>query len=62
MRQRPDAALSRATSTFLWTFTGLRCDEARDVYGVNITIPGEALLNDGKYACSTAGVDGHHPA
>jgi len=44
--------------TFLWTFAGLRCDEARDVYGVNITIPGESLLNNGKYACSTAGVDG----
>lgn len=45
-------------ATFLWTFNGLRCDQARDVYGVNITIPGEALLNGGKYACSTAGVDG----
>jgi hypothetical protein len=44
--------------TFLWTFQGNRCDQARDVYGVNITIPGEALLNNGKYACSTAGVDG----
>ena len=44
--------------TFLWTFNGLRCDQARDVYGVNISIPGEALLNNGKYACSTANVDG----
>lgn len=44
--------------SFLWTFNGLRCDQARDVYGVNITIPGEALLNDGKYACTTGGVDG----
>lgn len=44
--------------TFLWTFQGNRCDQTRDVYGVNITIPGEALLNNGKYACSTAGVDG----
>jgi hypothetical protein len=44
--------------SFLWTFNGLRCDQARDVYGVNISIPGEALLNNGKYACSTAGVDG----
>jgi hypothetical protein len=44
--------------TFLWTFAGLRCDQARDVYGVNITIAGEQLLNNGKYACSTAGVDG----
>ncbi len=49
---------SPATSTFLWIFDGLRCDEARDVYGVNITIPGEALLNDGRYACSTNGADG----
>jgi hypothetical protein len=44
--------------TFLWTFDGRRCDEARDVYGVNITIPGEVLANGGKYACSTANVDG----
>jgi hypothetical protein len=44
--------------TFLWTFAGARCDQARDVYGVNITIPGEQLLNNGKYACSTGGVDG----
>ncbi len=44
--------------TFLWTFQGNRCDQARDVWGVNITIPGEALLNNGKYACNTAGVDG----
>jgi hypothetical protein len=44
--------------TFIWTLDGLRCDEARDVYGVNIRIPGEALHNDGEYACSTAGVDG----
>lgn len=44
--------------SFLWTFAGARCDQARDVYGVNITIPGEQLLNNGKYACSTGGVDG----
>ena len=44
--------------TFLWTFGGLRCDQARDVYGVNITIPGEVLVNNGRYACNTAGVDG----
>ncbi len=44
--------------TFLWTFDGLRCDEAREVYGVNITIPGEALHNNGRYACSTNNADG----
>ncbi|WP_224366835.1 hypothetical protein [Hyalangium versicolor] len=44
--------------TFLWTLDGLRCDQARDVYGVNITIPGETLLNNGEYGCSTSGVDG----
>ena len=44
--------------TFLWTFSGLRCDQARDVAGVNITIPGESLANNGRYACTTAGVDG----
>ncbi len=44
--------------TFLWMFDGLRCDEARDIRGVNITIPGELLLNDGRFACSTNNVDG----
>ena len=44
--------------TFLWMFDGLRCDEARDIRGVNITIPGESLLNGGRYGCSTNNVDG----
>jgi hypothetical protein len=44
--------------SFLWTFSGLRCDQVRDVAGVNITIPGEVLANNGRFACSTAGVDG----
>jgi hypothetical protein len=44
--------------TFLWTLSGLRCDQARDVSGVNVTIPGESLANGGKYACNTAGADG----
>ncbi|MBN1203880.1 MAG: hypothetical protein JXB05_03015 [Myxococcaceae bacterium] len=44
--------------TFLWTFAGLRCNEARDVYGVNITIPGEQLHNNGQYPCSANDVDG----
>jgi hypothetical protein len=44
--------------TFLWTFGGRRCDQAREIYGVNITIPGEPLANNGRFACSTAGVDG----
>src|SRR5262245_6031702 len=44
--------------TFLWTFSGLRCDQARDIQGVNITIPGETLANNGRFACSTAGMDG----
>ncbi|HEX8697638.1 MAG TPA: hypothetical protein VF815_02265 [Myxococcaceae bacterium] len=44
--------------TFLWTFGGRRCDQARDVYGVNISIPGEPLANNGRFACNTAGVDG----
>ena len=44
--------------TFRWTFGGLRCDEDRDVAGVNIIIPGERLQNDGEYPCSANGVDG----
>ncbi|SET30101.1 hypothetical protein [Stigmatella erecta] len=44
--------------SFLWTFQGLRCDQARDVFGVNVEIPGERLHNGGRFACNTGGVDG----
>lgn len=44
--------------TFLWTLHDLRCDDVRDVKGVNIRIPGETLANGGRYDCTTAGVDG----
>jgi hypothetical protein len=44
--------------TFLWTLQDLRCDDVRDVKGVNIRIPGETLANGGRYDCTTAGVDG----
>ena len=51
----PPPAL-RGDVTFLWTFAGgLRCDQVREVWGVNVTIPGEQLQNNGKYDCSTAG-------
>ncbi|MDY7228488.1 hypothetical protein [Hyalangium rubrum] len=48
----------RGDVTFMWTFAGLRCDGARDVYGVNIQIPGESLHNGGQYGCNTNNVDG----
>ncbi|MDC0709752.1 hypothetical protein POL68_14870 [Stigmatella sp. ncwal1] len=44
--------------SFLWTFEGLRCDQSREVFGVNVEIPGESLHNGGRYACNTGGVDG----
>ncbi|HZI11786.1 MAG TPA: hypothetical protein VE153_15490 [Myxococcus sp.] len=44
--------------TFRWTFGGLRCDEDRDIRGVNIIIQGERLANDGRYACQANGFDG----
>jgi hypothetical protein len=44
--------------TFRWTFGGLRCDDDRDIRGVNITIPGERLENDGRYPCQANGFDG----
>jgi hypothetical protein len=45
-------------ATFRWTFGGLRCDEDRDIKGVNIDIPGEILENDGRYPCQANGFDG----
>ncbi len=44
--------------TFLWTLQDLRCDDVREVKGINIRIPGETLANGGRYDCTTAGVDG----
>ncbi len=44
--------------TFRWTFGGLRCNEDRDIRGVNIYIQGERLENDGRYACQANGFDG----
>ncbi|NMO19220.1 hypothetical protein HPC49_16945 [Pyxidicoccus fallax] len=44
--------------TFRWTFEGFRCDEDRDIAGVNIHIPGERLEKNGEYPCSPNGFDG----
>ncbi|XXF76608.1 hypothetical protein P2318_26640 [Myxococcaceae bacterium GXIMD 01537] len=44
--------------SFLWTFAGMRCDDVRDVKGVNIRIPGESLANSGRYDCTTGTIDG----
>jgi hypothetical protein len=44
--------------SFLWTLQGLRCDQAREVFGVDVEIPGERLHNGGRFACNTGGVDG----
>jgi hypothetical protein len=53
-----DRRASPGDVSFLWTFQGLRCDQARDVFGVNVEIPGESLHNGGRFACNTGGVDG----
>lgn len=44
--------------TFRWSFGGLRCSEDRAVMGVNVTVPGERLANDGRYNCQANGFDG----
>jgi hypothetical protein len=44
--------------SFRWTFGGLRCDDDRDIKGVNIVIPGEVLQNGGRYPCRANGFDG----
>lgn len=41
-----------------WTILGQRCADRAEVSRVKVTIPGEALANDGVYNCTTAGVDG----
>lgn len=43
---------------FMWTFGGFRCDDMPEIKGVNITIPGESLANDGRYACQANNFDG----
>src|SRR5688572_1051163 len=44
--------------TFLWSFQGQGCSMVPSVKNVKITIPGEALANDGVYDCSTNGTAG----
>ncbi|RKH02156.1 hypothetical protein D7V97_28245 [Corallococcus sp. CA053C] len=41
-----------------WAFDGARCDEMRDVQGVDIIIDGEILENGGHYPCNANGFDG----
>src|SRR5688500_14290316 len=44
--------------TFRWTFGGLRCDEDRDIKGVNIDILAVLLANDGRNVTESNGFDG----
>ncbi|MCK6544341.1 hypothetical protein L6R52_00580 [Myxococcota bacterium] len=41
-----------------WTITGRTCADVPGVAQVRVTIPGEVLVNDGLFPCSTDGVDG----
>ncbi|MCB9645346.1 MAG: hypothetical protein H6730_01910 [Deltaproteobacteria bacterium] len=43
--------------TLEWSFEGQACADTQ-VSTVQVSIPGEALANDGRYACSAGGVDG----
>lgn len=43
--------------TLEWSFGGQACADTQ-VSTVQVSIPGEALVNDGRYMCSTGGVDG----
>ncbi|MBF5044267.1 hypothetical protein FGE12_17850 [Aggregicoccus sp. 17bor-14] len=43
---------------FTWTIAGRFCAQMPDIHGIQVTIPGETLANDGYYACNTAGYDG----
>ena len=44
--------------TIAWTFMGAYCSEAPEVKSVRVSIPGEALANDGVYPCSANGFSG----
>ena len=45
-------------ATFLWTFQGQTCAMVPAVANVKIIIPGQTLMNDGVYDCSTKGTAG----
>lgn len=49
---------ARGDVTFLWTFDGRTCAASPEVASVTIRVPGEQLMNDGSYPCTTQGVDG----
>jgi hypothetical protein len=44
--------------TLAWTFMGDTCADVPSVKGVRVSIPGEALANDGYYPCQSAGFAG----
>lgn len=44
--------------TFAWSFYGLSCAQDPNIQWVRITIPGEALENNGYYPCNSNGYDG----
>lgn len=41
-----------------WSFDGASCSQMRDIQGVDISIGGEILENDGRYPCQANGFDG----
>ena len=43
---------------FTWTLAGRFCAQMPDIHGIQVSIPGESLENDGYYPCNTAGYDG----
>lgn len=54
----PSTPRSPGNVTFLWTFNGQTCAQVRAIANVKITIPGQALQNDGVYPCSSNGTAG----
>jgi len=58
MQGRANEHAEGHTLEFSWSFGGLDCAAKPDVHGIQITIPGTILHNEGHYPCSQNGVQG----
>ncbi len=51
-------ARSSGDVTFLWKFGGRPCAMLPDIDSVTIAVPGQTLMNQGVYSCTSGGSDG----
>ncbi|MDQ3263219.1 MAG: hypothetical protein M3Y59_06110 [Myxococcota bacterium] len=58
INNHPNPNLDPGNVTFFWTFFGETCGQSPEVASVRVTIPNEALDNNGVYGCLNGGFAG----